>query len=156
MSTVDRGTVEAVVEQVWESLLAQPVVPWTGAPDAEVDDALRAEVTLRGDWTGHVRLTCDATTARSLARAMLVVPQGDPVADADVLDAVGEVANVIGGNIKGTLAGTTSLGLPEVAPAALGSVDPRAVRYLVRWHASPVVVDVAVHATVPVPPTTPV
>lgn len=147
MNAVDELTVQTVLEQVWESLLGEPLLPW--ADDLVVPGAVRAEVTLSGDWSGRVRLSCDAATAASLARTMLDVRDGAPVPDADVRDAVGELANVVGGNVKGTLPGTTALGLPRVedVSAATDPVDPAVastVRQVVRWHGAPVVVDVTV------------
>lgn len=152
MSAVDDLTVQAVLEQVWESLLGEPLLPWTD--DVVVASVVRAEVTLAGDWAGRVRLACDAVTAASLARTMLGVRDGDPVPDADVHDALGELANVVGGNVKGTLPGSTSLGLPRVETSTVTTdpADPAddaaAVRQVVLWHGAPVVVDVTVQ---PVP-----
>lgn len=149
MSGVDELTVQAVLEQVWESLLGEPLLPWVD--DAVVPGAVRAEVALSGDWAGRVRLACDPATAASLARTMLGARDDDPVPDADVRDAVGELANVVGGNVKGMLPGTTALGLPRVedADAAGDPVDPTTgpatVRQVVLWHGAPVVVDVTVH-----------
>lgn len=148
MSAVDELTVQAVLEQVWESLLGEPLLPWTD--DVVVPGAVRAEVTLSGDWAGRVLLACDPATAASLARTMLGARDGDPVPDEDVRDAVGELANVVGGNVKGMLPGTTALGLPrvETIAAATDPVDPvddaSTVRQVVRWHGAPVVVDVTV------------
>lgn len=148
MSAVDELTVQAVLEQVWESLLGEPLLPWADVVVAP--GAVRAEVALSGDWAGRVRLACDAATAASLARTMLGARDGDPVPDADVRDAVGELANVVGGNVKGMLPGTTALGLPrvETADVATDPVDPvddaATVRQVVHWHGAPVVVDVAV------------
>jgi CheY-specific phosphatase CheX len=50
--------------------------------------------------------------ARELAAGMFDEAAAD-VADADVMDALGEVANMIGGNVKALL-GATSLSLPSV------------------------------------------
>lgn len=144
MSAVDDLAVHAVLEQVWESLLGAPLLPWNG--DAVDVGVLQAQVALAGDWAGSVRLGCSPATAASLARTMLGARDGDPVPDADVHDAVGELANVVGGNVKGMLPGTTSLGLPQVLSAA-GTATPDVagdVRLVVQWHGDPVVVDVTV------------
>jgi chemotaxis protein CheX len=49
-----------------------------------------------------------------------------PLDDEDVADAVGELANMIGGNIKGLMPGPSVLTLPVVASGRFG-VTPREV-----------------------------
>jgi CheY-specific phosphatase CheX len=107
----------------------------------EADDALAAEVTLRGDWNGSVRLVCDPATADRLARTMLAVNSQTTLPDRDVHDALGEVVNIVGGNVKGALGGQTSLGLPVVAPHSADGRVPVS-RRAVEWLGSPVVVEV--------------
>ena len=143
---VDQDVVRAIVHQVWESLLQAAALPWTD-PAAPLPAAqVTAEVALAGDWTGRVRLGCDLATARSLARAMLDLDPDQDVSSEDVEDAVGEVVNVVGGNVKGTLPGSTALGLPQVrrdSPVE-GDADPGGpvTRYVVDWAGSPVLVEV--------------
>jgi len=138
-AVVDDQVVRAIVDQVWESLLAALAVPCSGPYDEVADPAtaLTAEVTLTGDWNGVVRLRCDHATARSLARAMLAIDLDADLFAADVEDAVGEVVNVVGGNVKGTLAGTTALGLPRVGEADLVPATGPAARCLVDWRGRP-------------------
>ncbi len=150
-AAIDEDTVRAIVEQVWESLLQAPAVPFTGTFDRAAATAVTAEVALTGDWNGLVRLGCDAGTARDLARVMLAAEPDEELGADDVEDAVGEVVNVVGGNVKGTLPGTTALGLPRVAQAA-GRHDQQdgvapVTRCVVDWAGSPVLVEVV---TVPV------
>ena len=46
------------------------------------------------------------------------------VDDEDVADALGELANVLGGNIKSVLPGPSALGLPQIGTApATGRLD---------------------------------
>jgi chemotaxis protein CheX len=162
MTTValDDELVGAVVEQVWESLLGAVARPWAGPrPAGATVPTVRAQVRLSGDWNGLVRLTCDPATAETLAAAMLMSGPDEALPEEDVLDAVGEVVNVVGGNVKGALVGRTSLGLPQVALAAraalaalpaLPAVADDAARSLavptsrcvLDWHGAPVVVEV--------------
>jgi hypothetical protein len=77
-------------------------------------------VEIVGPWTGTVVLTTARSTAEELSRCLLK-EHAPPVLDAeDIEDGLGELANVVGGNVKAVLPGPSVLGLPEVgsAPAA--------------------------------------
>lgn len=83
-----------------------------GPPDDTAPDGrLRASVTVSGEWSGWITLEVSRAAARDLTRRMLQV---DDVSDADVHDAVGELVNVLGGNVKSLLVEGSVLGLPEV------------------------------------------
>jgi hypothetical protein len=60
-----------------------------------------------------------------LARCLLAQHAPPVLDDEDVADGMGELANVVGGNIKAVLPGPSVLGLPEVgsAPAASSPAD---------------------------------
>lgn len=65
-------------------------------------------------------------TADRLARSLLAMEDDEPVSLEDVQDALGEVANVVGGNLKAMLPEGATLTLPvvaQVAPSALRPVD---------------------------------
>jgi len=148
-SPIDDELVRAVVDQVWESLLGAEVLPWYGeGPVAPA--VLQAEVTLTGDWNGLVRIGCAQGAAEGIAAAMLMAGADEVLAAEDVHDAVGEVVNVVGGNVKGALLGDTALGLPriltgprtgdEVGPAT-AAAEPVS-RCVLDWHGVPVTVEV--------------
>jgi chemotaxis protein CheX len=102
-----------VVEVVWGSLLGtcpSPVEPLVVGPDW-----VSAVVTLDGSWRGSVAFSCPPRTADHVARTMLELAAAEPDPDPeDVEDAVREVVNVLGGNVKALLPGGRSLGLPTV------------------------------------------
>ncbi len=50
-----------------------------------------------------------------LTRALLGMPDEEEVSDADYVDAVGEIANVVGGNVKALVPDPGPLTLPKVA-----------------------------------------
>lgn len=86
-----------------------------GVPVDEHD--VVAWVDVHGPWTGRASLETSSGTASDLARALLRVPAGTPVTDDDLVDALGEVTNVVGGNLKALLPDHGTLGLPQVAGA---------------------------------------
>ena len=67
----------------------------------------------------------------------------EPVGPEDLVDAFGEVANVVGGNVKALLPHPGTLGLPQVAPA-LPDLPGTALAHELRldWHGRPIVVVV--------------
>lgn len=98
--------------------------PWSGPTPAWALPVV-AWVDLHGGWAGRASVTTERATADDLARALLALDADEAVGDEDLRDAFGEVANVVGGNVKSLLPAHGSLGLPEVAdhePEMAGAV----------------------------------
>lgn len=131
-----------IIDMVWASLLQAEAVPWFG-PEPADSTAVRAQVTLTGDWNGAVRVSCAGETAERIAGSMLSLTPGEHLPREDVYDAIGEVVNVVGGNVKGALGGETSLGLPTIVDGPSDTDFNPSSRHLVDWHGAPVVVEVA-------------
>lgn len=112
-SPIDTGDLDAIVTTVWESLFGEPAVALTPAP--VTGDAVSARVDIHGGWTGSVVVTCERDVAAGLTRELLLLP-ADCVPDrGEVRDALGEIANIVAGNVKALLPAPAALGLPEVA-----------------------------------------
>ncbi len=92
-----------------------------------------AWVSVSGGWQGLVVLACSSATASLAAASLLGTPLAE-VTHGDVRDALGELANVLGGNVKSLLAPSCTLSLPGVA-----SVD-----YRRRWPAAEEICHLAV------------
>jgi chemotaxis protein CheX len=91
-------------EQVFATMLNMEVEP--GVPIFEHDfpghfDGVVSFVGLAGGWLGTGGLSCSASFARRIAGCFLMMDFAE--VDDDVLDAVGELTNIIIGNLKGTL-----------------------------------------------------
>ncbi len=71
-------------------------------------------VSISGEWEGAVTLGCTLAFARDMAAAMFDLSPDDLEMD-EVRDAVGEVTNMAGGNIKALLPGPSQLSIPSVA-----------------------------------------
>jgi chemotaxis protein CheX len=74
---------------------------------------LRGSVSIQGTSQAIVSVDCSEVLARSIAAAMFSQDPGELTED-EVLDSLGEIANIIGGNIKALLPGPSKLGLPQV------------------------------------------
>ncbi len=86
---------------------------WDGPAPTPVDE-LFAWVDVRGPMNGRVLLTTENATAVEVTRALLGLAPDDAVGHADIVDALGEVANVVGGNVKSLAPDHSVLTLPEV------------------------------------------
>lgn len=86
-------------------------------------DRLTAAVRLEGDGSRSVLIECDHAQACRLAGRFLSAQppeQGDVV----VSDVLGELANMIGGNLKCVLNQGADLSIPSVIDGSVGGFDP--------------------------------
>jgi len=113
---IDEATVQGIAEEAWSALVGDEefLVP---LPGGLPDDAVSSWVEIVGPWNGAVVLTTGRSTAEELARCLLAEHAPPVLDDEDVEDALGELANVVGGNVKAVLPGPSVLGLPEVGTA---------------------------------------
>ncbi len=137
--------VYAIAEELFAAMVDGEfgtVRPWVGdVPAWQVP--VVAWVDLHGDWAGRASVTAERSTVDDLARALLAMAPDEQVCDDDLDDAFGEVANVVGGNVKALLPTQGSLGLPHVAdhdPGLPGSVLLTEV--VLDWHGRVLVVAV--------------
>lgn len=138
--------VQAVTEEVWSTFLGHtdPLTPGQTpfAPEWS------ASVTIRGEWNGMVAMEMTRAGAHQMTCGMLGMdPETDETSDADVADAVGELVNMVGGNVKGLVPGPNQLSLPLVATGrfAHGTDEHEVVRLQFSWGPEPL--TVTVHAT---------
>ena len=85
-----------------------------------------ANVCLSGVWQGVLMVECDPAVAMKLSCALLGMEPGEAT-DVDIADTLGEIANVIGGNLKNVLPSPTVMSLPVVARSMSPSLVKDAV-----------------------------
>lgn len=138
-----------ITEQVWESFVNADGDPAGGRlrPISPPDrpSGVRAAVTVAGAWHGAIVVSCSPAAAHRLAAVLLDLPEPQ-VTDGDVADALGELANIIGGNIKGLLPAPSTLSLPRLAmrPDDLVAwpAGGETSQLAVDWYGEPVLVTV--------------
>ncbi|HET6563351.1 MAG TPA: chemotaxis protein CheX [Marmoricola sp.] len=140
--------VRVVTSDVWTSFLAShEPLEWSPAPLTE-PEVMRAAVEIRGEWHGTVTLEMSSAAARTAARTMLTCDELD---HEDVLDALGELVNMIGGNVKSLLPSGSTLGLPMVSSTPVRPSVPAGstehCRLDLSWAGTTIVVRVWSHAT---------
>jgi CheY-specific phosphatase CheX len=116
-AAVEHDQVYAIAEEVFAAMIdGEPgyLRPWEGDVPAPAEP-LVAWVDVHGELAGRAAVTTDRATAHELARALLGMNPDEEVSEADLVDAFGEVANVVGGNVKALLPSQGTLGLPQVA-----------------------------------------
>ena len=138
---MDEALLTSIAEEAWIALVGEEelLVPIPEELPAEV---FSSWVDVVGPWTGSVVLTTGRITAEELTRALLGPAAPEVLEHLDVVDAFGEIANVVGGNVKAALPGPSALSLPEVgqAPAVRNPAD--VVRIDVLWRGEPVSISV--------------
>jgi chemotaxis protein CheX len=120
MIQVGHEDIVCLTQQIWHSMLQLPLQPaeCALAPNAETDglnkgQCLSACVQMTGAWTGAVRLDCSRRFARRTAAAFLGLGEMDVLRE-QMLDALGEVTNMVAGGVKPLLPRPCQISLPSV------------------------------------------
>jgi CheY-specific phosphatase CheX len=101
-----------IVEDVFRTMLGMEVAARTGAPAAAAG-TITAAIQFVGEWKGALLLQCGLSQALEFTRRLM--PGIQPAAfDGDVRDALGELANMMGGNLKSVLPQGVGLAIPLV------------------------------------------
>ena len=107
-----RANLTSVVESVFATMMGLEVEPaetaWTETPDR-----VTAVVHFVGSWSGAVVLECNPEQTSYFTRLLLPSHPAD-VLDDDARDALGELANMLAGNLKATLPKGICLSAPSV------------------------------------------
>ena len=100
------------ISSIFETMLGMQVVP-VDRPARPETDRVAASVHFTGSWSGVVILEVSPEHACFLAGRFLSMDPPEQV-DNDVRDVIGELANMIGGNLKSAIAPDATLSIPEV------------------------------------------
>lgn len=122
LSPIGLEQLVSITQNVWSSLLA---VELTAVPDEAAvltGPVLLAVVRISGAWQGRVELECSSDQAHAAAAVMF----GAETTSADeAADAVGELANIVSGNVKSLLPAPSAMSVPSVRPAGSTTGVPR-------------------------------
>jgi CheY-specific phosphatase CheX len=101
-------------QEIWNSMLGLALEPaHSSLPTTPGQQRWTGCIALSGDWRGAVTVSCMEPMAKLAAASMFGMDVSEAAA-AEIQDAIGEVANMIGGQTKTVLGGTCALGLPVV------------------------------------------
>ncbi|MEU4239269.1 chemotaxis protein CheX [Actinoplanes sp. NPDC026619] len=114
---VNEDDLAEMVGQVWESYLdPEGISPLIPTYDEHQPSEVHSSVSISGSWTGHLVYASSTSAARRAAGAFLAM-EPDEVSEEDMSDVLGELANIVGGNVKAMLPPGAFLSLPQVVLA---------------------------------------
>jgi chemotaxis protein CheX len=111
-----RESLIEVARMVWGRVLELEVLPSPDTARASHDRRVVAEVRFSGGWYGFVSAAVSEPLARRMAGIMLRA-EPDRLAAEDVCDALKEIVNMLGGNMKALLPPPVRLALPQIVEA---------------------------------------
>jgi chemotaxis protein CheX len=132
---------EVITREVWTSFLDGDPAGLVAGGDPPTGEQITGCVHLSGAYTGSIMLQCSPPAARDAAAALFSIAPGD-VTQIEVVDAIGEIANMVGGNVKSMLPGPSLLSLPMVVQGVLSVPGAQVVRTVqLIWRAEPLTVS---------------
>jgi chemotaxis protein CheX len=113
-----RTELAALLGQVWDSFIGEDVTMIESAvhaPKGQIaaDERAVASVSITGPWNGHLMISMSEDAASLVAGLLFELEPAD-VGVSELADAIGELANVVGGNVKAMLPEPSTLSLPQV------------------------------------------
>lgn len=105
--------VREIVRAVWSTQLGLDIQDVDAALFDQGEETLTAAIHISGDFHGGIRSECSRPLIRRAAALMFSMSEEDLTPD-DERDVVGELTNVIAGNIKALIPGDNSLSLPTI------------------------------------------
>ncbi|MFN3865840.1 MAG: chemotaxis protein CheX [Demequina sp.] len=144
LAMIDADAVTCIATDLFTTMIdGEPghLTPWWTQVPAVVEPRF-TWIDIQGRVVTRVLLTAGRETGERLTRALLALPDDVGVDDADFADAVGELANVVGGNVKSLVTDSGALTLPVVAhtrPATDGA--SAIVDVWLNWRGAPLSVS---------------
>jgi CheY-specific phosphatase CheX len=127
IALLDEQSVVKANAQFWEQMLAMTLVTVSSSEERCIGGGhILGTVTLDGVWKGRIEVRLAAGLAYAATAAMMMQAV-DTVGEADVLDAIKEIANMIAGTLKSSLPRPCSMSVPESAVERAGFCDSAAV-----------------------------
>lgn len=133
----------AITEMIWASYL-DPLGenPLLAGPAATNADDVQGWVSVTGAWDGQVVVTFSQVAAQRATAALLGM-EAEEVSSPDVMDAVGELVNIVGGSVKSLMPQPTVLSLPSVRTGPAGDLPgTEMLRLTGTWIDEPVTIAV--------------
>lgn len=87
-------------KEVFASMVSMPMERLTDPTSQNEEETYLATITFTGDLEGCFGISCNCTCARAVAAGMLCMDDGSALSDSEIIDAIGEVANMVMGGVK--------------------------------------------------------
>ncbi len=93
-------------KEIFETMVFMDLEPAVDQNLKIEGDSLLGSITFTGDFEGCITICCNMSCANAIAANMLGLDDSHELAEEEVCDAIGEIANMIMGSVKSRLAGT--------------------------------------------------
>lgn len=115
-AAIDDSTLAEIVGFVWQTFAGEEgIEPGPPVAEEQLETCHYATISIGGSWTATLVVAMAPTLVDRFASALMGLP-ADELDPADVDDAFGELANVVGGNVKGLVDDpAATLSLPAVS-----------------------------------------
>ncbi len=139
VSGVTESEITEVTNSVWESMLGLSLLVVDEEPQPDAGPYMTGCVLISGAFEGAVTLECSKSAATLLAGSMFGMTE-DELTDSETTDALGELANMVGGNLKALVVQPSKISLPSVAEgdsykvSIPGTVPSSTVHFLCEGH----------------------
>ena len=123
----DREQIRSVVRSVWSTQLGLEIRSVHEAFSRSSMETLTAAIHIAGDFHGGIRMECSRALIRRAGAIMFSLPEGE-LQQEDERDVIGELTNVVAGNIKALIPGSNAVSLPTIIEGTdyqVSSVDVR-------------------------------
>src|SRR4051794_2867879 len=104
--------IEDIMTTIWSTLVDVPIEPG-GESGASDDSTVTGIVHIDGAWHGAVVVRCPLALAALVTTSMFQCDD-EPTVD-EIRDALGELTNMVAGNVKALLPAPSAISLPTVA-----------------------------------------
>ena len=108
---INESTLQQITIDVCQSMLGLDLIPIQ--VEADVARLLVASVEIRGDHLTVIEVFAHDQLMAKMAEVMFNSDQGS-LSELEIRDAFGEIANMIGGNVKGSIGEEAALSLPMI------------------------------------------
>lgn len=107
--SINQAELESLTREIWATMIGLDLVDaiMAGSPEPGIS----SQIEIQGDTEIALRIDCSMELARTVASRLFDLPE-EEVETELVLDAMSEMANILGGNIKGLWPGAIKLSLP--------------------------------------------
>lgn len=102
-----------LTRQAWSTVTGDELAPIDGGRPFREGD-IWSTIVIQGEMECGVMLCCSEDLARHLTGQMLGMSP-EEITPEDTFDAIGEMVNIVGGNLKEVVPGATKLSLPCVS-----------------------------------------
>jgi len=109
----DESQIRSIIRSVWSTQLGLEVRDVDGQVTPSSSPIMTAAIHISGDFHGGIRLECSRALVRRAASIMFDLSV-EQLGEDDDRDVIGELANIVAGNIKALIPGSNSISLPTI------------------------------------------